>query len=132
MDGPLISVEALAAAIAGGDPHVRTVDCRWVLGQPGAGRRAYDAGHLPGAVFLDVDGDLAADPAVGPGRHPLPDVGAFVRRLEAAGTTISSWPTTTSVAGSPRACGGCSRTSGTSGSSCSMAASMPGRRPATP
>ena len=46
---------------------VRVVDVRWVLGQPGAGRRAYDAGHLPGAIFLDLDGDLALAPGPGSG-----------------------------------------------------------------
>lgn len=81
--GPLISADDLLAIHD--DPSIRVVDCRWVLGQPGAGRVAYDAGHVPGAVYLDVDGDLAASPEVGPGRHPLPDVGAFVRRLETAG-----------------------------------------------
>lgn len=82
---PLIDVDALAALIERGVPALRVVDCRWVLGQPGAGRAAYDAGHLPGAIHLDVDGDLAAPPEAGPGRHPLPEVGDFVRRLEAAG-----------------------------------------------
>lgn len=83
--GPLIAVDALATLIDAADPTLRIVDCRWVLGEPGVGRMAYDAGHLPGALFLDIDGDLAGDPAIGPGRHPLPEVGAFVRRLEAAG-----------------------------------------------
>ena len=46
---------------------VRLVDCR--------SRDAYEAGHVPGAVHLDPEGDLSApvfDPAIG-GRHPLPD-----------------------------------------------------------
>lgn len=81
--GPLLAPEALLARLD--DPRIRVVDCRWVLGQPGAGRVAYDAGHVPGAVYLDVDGDLAASAEIGPGRHPLPEVGAFIRRLEAAG-----------------------------------------------
>ena len=80
---PLISVADLAARLD--DPRLRIVDCRWYLGRPGDGRLAYEAGHIPGAIYLDVDGDLAASPEVGPGRHPLPEVGAFVRRLEAAG-----------------------------------------------
>lgn len=81
--GPLLAPEALLERLD--DPRIRVVDCRWVLGQPGAGRVAYDAGHVPGAVYLDVDGDLAASAEIGPGRHPLPEVGAFTRRLEAAG-----------------------------------------------
>jgi thiosulfate/3-mercaptopyruvate sulfurtransferase len=80
---PLISVAALAERLD--DPAVRIVDCRWYLGRPGDGRLAYDQGHIPNAIHLDVDGDLAADPEVGPGRHPLPEVGAFVHRLEGAG-----------------------------------------------
>jgi thiosulfate/3-mercaptopyruvate sulfurtransferase len=80
---PLIAVASLAERLD--DPAVRIVDCRWYLGRPGDGRSAYDLGHIPNAIHLDVDGDLAADPEVGPGRHPLPEVGEFVRRLEAAG-----------------------------------------------
>jgi thiosulfate/3-mercaptopyruvate sulfurtransferase len=59
------------------------VDCRWYLGRPGDGRAAYDAGHLPGAMHLNVDADLTA--TSGPGRHPLPDAAVFRRRLEAVG-----------------------------------------------
>jgi thiosulfate/3-mercaptopyruvate sulfurtransferase len=85
-DRPLISIEELAALVASGEPGLRVVDVRWVLGQPGAGRVAYDAGHVPGAIFLDLDGDLADLAGFGaPGRHPLPPVEAFVARLEAAG-----------------------------------------------
>lgn len=64
-------------------PDIRVVDVRWVLGAPGRGRRAYDADHIPGAIFLDLDGDLAA--SEGPGRHPLPSPVAFRARLEEAG-----------------------------------------------
>ena len=81
LGGPLVSVARLAEVIA--DPLLRVVDCRWYLGRPGDGRIAYDAGHLPGALHLDVDTDLTAP--VGPGRHPLPDPSVFRRRLEAAG-----------------------------------------------
>lgn len=51
------------------DPDIRIVDTRWFLGQPGVGRLSYEEDHLPGAVFLDLDDDLAA--SEGPGRHPL-------------------------------------------------------------
>jgi thiosulfate/3-mercaptopyruvate sulfurtransferase len=84
MSQPLISAQALARRI--GEPDVRVVDVRWVLGQPGAGRQAYDAGHLPGAIFLDLDGDLAMAPGPGrAGRHPLPPPGEFAARLARAG-----------------------------------------------
>lgn len=78
----LITVDQLAARQ--GDPRLRVVDVRWYLGDPGRGRLAFDEGHLPGAIHLDLDGDLA-DLAAGPGRHPLPDPAAFVARLGAAG-----------------------------------------------
>ena len=79
----LISPEALATRLD--DPDLRIVDVRWVLGQPGKGREAYDAGHIPGAIYLDVDGDLAAPPGQGGGRHPLPSPADFARRLGQAG-----------------------------------------------
>jgi thiosulfate/3-mercaptopyruvate sulfurtransferase len=81
---PLISAETLQTHLP--DADLRVVDTRWYLGRPGEGRRAYDAGHVPGAVFLDIDGDLAVAPGRGlRGRHPLPDPAAFARRLEEAG-----------------------------------------------
>lgn len=78
---PIISPADLATRLD--SPELRVVDVRWVLGSPGLGRLAYDAGHIPGATFLDVDTDLVAPG--GPGRHPLPSPAVFRRRLEAAG-----------------------------------------------
>lgn len=77
MSSSLISPEALAARL--GEPRLRICDVRWYLGRPADGRTAYDAGHLPGAIYVDLDQDLAA--RQGPGRHPLPDPAAFARRL---------------------------------------------------
>ena len=76
-------MDGLAASM--GEADLRVVDCRWYLGRPGDGRLAYDAGHLPGALFLDIDGDLADPPGRGPGRHPLPDAATFAARLAALG-----------------------------------------------
>ena len=82
---PLLSVEALAGWLEEPSPPV-VVDLRWYLGRPGDGRRAYLAGHLPGAIFLDLDDDLADPNGYGaPGRHPLPDPEAFGARMAAAG-----------------------------------------------
>jgi thiosulfate/3-mercaptopyruvate sulfurtransferase len=82
---PLVSVDRLAARLEEPNPPV-VVDLRWYLGRPGDGHRAYLEGHLPGAIFLDLDEDLADHGGFGaPGRHPLPDPGAFVARMVAAG-----------------------------------------------
>lgn len=81
MASPLISADDLVARLD--DPRLRIFDVRWYLGKPGAGRAAYEAGHIPGAIFLDLDRDLAA--AEGPGRHPLPDPVALAARLREAG-----------------------------------------------
>ncbi len=78
---PLIDVESLATELAGGTPPV-LLDVRWRLGGP-PGIDSYRVGHLPGAVFADLDTDLAGSPGSG-GRHPLPaaaDFEAAMRRL---------------------------------------------------
>ena len=74
---PLISPDALAARL--GEPDLRIADVRWYLGEPDRGRQEYARGHLPGAVFVDLDADLAAPS--GAGRHPLPEPSAFADRL---------------------------------------------------
>jgi thiosulfate/3-mercaptopyruvate sulfurtransferase len=62
----------------------RFVDCRWALDDRDFGRRAYLGGHIPGAVFLDVERDLASAPGSG-GRHPLPSVEQFATAASGAG-----------------------------------------------
>ena len=59
------------------DPALRVVDARFALNDPDAGRRAYEAGHLPGAVYADLNRDLSDLSRVGEGRHPLPDSERF-------------------------------------------------------
>ncbi len=80
---PLISVEELARRI--GESDLRIVDVRWVLGRPGAGRLAYDAGHLPGAIHVDLDTQLADLSVANAGRHPLPRPAALEGTLSRAG-----------------------------------------------
>lgn len=59
------------------------LDVRYQLGGP-PGRPQYEAGHVPGAVYVDLDSELAAPP--GPaGRHPLPDLEVFGGAMRAAG-----------------------------------------------
>jgi thiosulfate/3-mercaptopyruvate sulfurtransferase len=72
------------------DPVLRIVDVRWYLGTaPGVGRQAFERGHIPGAIFLDVDADLVAPE--GPGRHPLPEPAAFAHRLARVGISSASF-----------------------------------------
>lgn len=66
------------------DPAVRIVDTRFYLdGRRGAD--AYAAGHIPGAVFMDVERDLSSPAGSGPGRHPLPSAEVFSGALSRAG-----------------------------------------------
>lgn len=77
----LISADELRARLH--EPGLRIADVRWWLADPARGRRDYLAGHIPGAVFVDVDTDLVGPE--GPGRHPLPDPAAFAARMAALG-----------------------------------------------
>jgi thiosulfate/3-mercaptopyruvate sulfurtransferase len=78
---PLISAAELRDRVA--DPRLRLADVRWVLGAPERGRRMFEEGHIPSAIFVDLERDLSADE--GPGRHPLPDPAAFTSRLGGLG-----------------------------------------------
>lgn len=67
---PLITAAELADQLRTATPP-RLLDVRWALGGP-PGDADYAAGHLPGAVYVDLDRDLSGPPGLG-GRHPLPD-----------------------------------------------------------
>lgn len=67
---PLITPEELARLRESGAP-VRVLDVRYRLDRPD-GRPDYLAGHIPGAVYVDMDTELAAHGAPEDGRHPLP------------------------------------------------------------
>jgi thiosulfate/3-mercaptopyruvate sulfurtransferase len=80
--GPLVTAAQLADELAGpGAPTL--LDCRWELAG-GADRAGYDQGHLPGAVFVDLDRELAGPPDAG-GRHPLPAPQVFQAAMRRAG-----------------------------------------------
>jgi thiosulfate/3-mercaptopyruvate sulfurtransferase len=73
----LISVADLAARLD--DPGLVVCDVRFYLADHDQGRREYEEGHVPGAVFVDLHTELAGGP--GGGRHPLPTVDDFVAVL---------------------------------------------------
>jgi thiosulfate/3-mercaptopyruvate sulfurtransferase len=77
--GPLISAEELAPRLA----RASVLDVRWSLGGP-PGREEYAKGHIPGAVFVDLDTELAG-PAGDRGRHPLPATADFEQAMRKAG-----------------------------------------------
>jgi thiosulfate/3-mercaptopyruvate sulfurtransferase len=78
--GPLVSPDWLAAHL----DAVRIVDVRWYL-DGRSGHAAYRAGHLPGAVWLDIDADLSAPASAAAGRHPLPTPERFAAALGRVG-----------------------------------------------
>ncbi|PSK67082.1 putative thiosulfate sulfurtransferase SseB [Micromonospora sp. MH33] len=78
----LVEPDRLAAELDRADPPT-LLDVRWRLAGP-PGRKDYLAGHLPGAVFVDLDTELCGRPGAA-GRHPLPDPAALQAALRAAG-----------------------------------------------
>lgn len=82
---PLVSTAWLIEHLA--DSKLRIVDVRFSLADPLAGYMAYREGHIPGAVYLNLEADLSAPlrPDRKGGRHPLPTPEAFARTLSQAG-----------------------------------------------
>ena len=78
--GPLVS----AAWLESHRTTVRVVDSRWYLdGRPG--HAAYLGGHIPGAVWVDLDRELSAPASPDSGRHPLPEPEAFAAAMTRLG-----------------------------------------------
>ncbi len=78
----LVEADALAARLAAGE-RVTLLDVRGSIPGP-PGRPDFEAGHLPGAVFVDLEAELSGEPGEG-GRHPLPDPQVFQAAMRAAG-----------------------------------------------
>ncbi|HLR13672.1 MAG TPA: sulfurtransferase [Burkholderiaceae bacterium] len=79
----LLDAASLAASLSSGSWLV--LDVRHALTDPDAGHRQFLEGHIPGAVFLHQDNDLAGAPTGHNGRHPLPDPTILSRQLTDAG-----------------------------------------------
>jgi thiosulfate/3-mercaptopyruvate sulfurtransferase len=76
LPGPLVDGGWLASHLH----EVHVADVRWYL-DGRSGRSAYEAGHVPTSVWVDLDLDLAGPPSPTAGRHPLPDPDAFALSL---------------------------------------------------
>ena len=86
MHTTLISADELARALAGPQAdQVRVLDCGFELTDPAAGKRQFDAGHIPGAAYVHLEDTLSGPKTGTNGRHPLPDPGALARALAALG-----------------------------------------------
>src|SRR4051812_46807615 len=84
---PLISATVLRSLL----PTVTVLDVRWQLGRSD-GHQQYLSGHIPGAVYVDLETDLADPPADPPderGRHPLPDPDRFAASMRRCGVTLN-------------------------------------------
>ncbi|MGW4728727.1 sulfurtransferase [Streptomyces shenzhenensis] len=88
----IITASRLAHDLTTDGPPV-LLDVRWQLSVPAAGgapafdgRAEYAAGHIPGAVFVDLDKELASAPGEH-GRHPLPDLAEFGAAMRRAGVS---------------------------------------------
>jgi thiosulfate/3-mercaptopyruvate sulfurtransferase len=86
-DSLLTDVPSLSAALSSRHPPV-VLDVRWRLGGP-PGIDSYRAGHIPGAVFTDLDQDLAGPSGEG-GRHPLPEATEFQAAMRGFGISQAS------------------------------------------
>jgi thiosulfate/3-mercaptopyruvate sulfurtransferase len=73
----LIAADALLGHLR--DPDLAVIDCRFRLDDTGWGERAYEASHLPHAVYAHLDRDLSGPRNGRNGRHPLPEVSTLAR-----------------------------------------------------
>lgn len=81
----------MSAVLAGPDdvPGAVLLDVRWALGRTD-GREQHRVGHLPGAVYVDLDTELAAPPSPAEGRHPLPSVQSLQAAAQRWGISAGS------------------------------------------
>ena len=88
MSTVLIDVEQLADAMLSDTPPV-VLDVRWQLGDDD-GHARYRTGHIPGAVYVDLDSQLAGPPSPEAGRHPLPEIDALTEAARSWGIDDTS------------------------------------------
>ncbi|CAM4100631.1 3-mercaptopyruvate sulfurtransferase [Bacillus manliponensis] len=67
------------------DLSVRVIDCRFDLANENEGKDSYEEGHIPSALYFDLNKDLSSPVTKHGGRHPLPDVEQLSEKLSKAG-----------------------------------------------
>ena len=85
---PVISVEKLKALRERSDLVI--LDCRGSLTAPGAGKLLFDAGHIPGASYIDMTQDITGTRTGTNGRTPMVDSATFAQTLRRLGTNTTS------------------------------------------
>jgi thiosulfate/3-mercaptopyruvate sulfurtransferase len=83
----LISPTELDSLLASERPPI-VADVRWSLGGP-PGKPDFVASHIPGAVWIDLEVQLASPPGAG-GRHPLPRIDVFQQAMRDIGVCEDS------------------------------------------
>ena len=73
------------------DSDTRIVDCRFDLFNPDSGRCSYEEGHIGNAAYADLNLDLSSSQLKSGGRHPLPDLDEFKKKLESWGISNDSY-----------------------------------------
>lgn len=101
----LITADQLRQLQQSGSPLV-VLDCGFELSDPAAGRHAFEAGHIPGAAYADLDRDLSGLKTGHNGRHPLPERQAAAERLGQWGIAPGVQVVTYDAQGSPYAARG--------------------------
>lgn len=85
---PIVSEKWLAQHLD--DRNVVIADCRFSLADAGLGRQQYEAGHIPGAYYFDLNQDLSRPVQQHGGRHPLPEPNILAAKLAQAGITADT------------------------------------------
>jgi thiosulfate/3-mercaptopyruvate sulfurtransferase len=86
----LIAAASLQQDLLSSGADLLVLDCSFDLADPGAGRRAFEAGHIPGALYVSLDDTLSAAKTGRNGRHPLPERTAFAQAMAALGLNAST------------------------------------------
>ncbi|WP_078546228.1 sulfurtransferase [Litchfieldia alkalitelluris] len=88
MSENIVSVSWLNENIS--SENIKVIDCRFHLTDPVQGFNDYLEGHIPGALYFDLNKDLSSEVKEHGGRHPLPNIQDFSEKLGAAGITFET------------------------------------------